>query len=366
MNYRKVTLHPLESFTAAGTKTLDILGTDIISRILIKYVITKGVAGHTMAAHLAKDITKIELVDGSDVLFSMTGYEAQALNIFDRKVGTMCQGQQMASNPGTSFYALDFGRFLFDPVLGLDPTRFKNLQLKITYTLVGSDTTCAASSIEVFADVFDEKVPIPLGFLMSKEHYAYTPGADGSFEYIDLPTDFPLRKLLVRAYTDKREPEFTLESIRIDEENLKRIPLDITFKKYIDMMMSEWTPVEELFSLITTDAAGGTRNYYLTPTNQFPSIAGLSSGGTFVSEPASEWMRGGFLRMVTGAGGQNFYGIVHGFCPNHCIEFPFGDPRDIDDWWDITKIKNLRLRLEAAGSGTGGAVGVVTQQLRKY
>lgn len=366
MNYRKVTVHPLESLTTAGTKTIDIKGIDVISRLLIKYIITKGAAGHTMAAHLAKDITKIELVDGSDVLFSMTGYEAQALNIYDRKCGSMCFGQQMASCGGESWYGLDFGRFLFDPVLALDPRKFKNLQLKITYTLASSDTTCAASSLEVFSDVFDQKAASPQGFLMSKEFYSYTPGADGSFEYIDLPTDYPLRKMLLRAYYDAREPEYEIESVRLDEENLKRIPLDITLKKYIDMMMGEWTPVEELFSLITTDAAGGTRNYYMTPTNEFPSIAGVSTPGTLAFGSPSGWMRGGFVRLVTETGGQNFYGIVHGFCPNHCIEFPFGDPKDIADWYDITKLDSLRLRLEAAGGGASGTAQVVLQQLRKY
>lgn len=366
MNYRKVTIHPLEALATAGTKTIDILGTDVISRLLIKYVITKGAAGHTMAAHLAKDITKIELVDGSDVLFSLTGYEAQALNIYDRKCPTMNFAQQMASCGGESFYGIDFGRFLFDPVLALDPRKFKNLQLKISYTLVGSDTTCAASSLEIFSDVFDQKPASPVGFLTSKELYDYTCGADGSFEYIDLPTDYILRKMLLRAYTDAREPEYTIESIRIDEDNQKRIPLDITLKKYIDMMMGEWTPVEELFSCIVTDVAGGARTYYFTPTNEFPSFAGLGTGLVVFSQYPSAWIRGGKIILATESGGQNLFGVVKGFCPNHCIEFLFGDPKDMADWYDITKIASLRLRLEAAGSGTSGKAQVVLQQLRKY
>ena len=365
MNYRKVTVHPLESIAAAGTKTIDIKGTDMISRLLIKYIITKGVAGHTMAAHLAKDITKIELVDGSEVLFSMTGYEAQALNIYDRKCGSMCFGQQMASCPGESLYGIDFGRFLFDPMLALDPTKFKNLQLKISYTLVGSDTTCVASSLEVFSDNFDQKVPSPVGFLMAKELYSYTCGADGSFEYIDLPTDYPLRKLLLRAYTDAREPEYTIESIRLDEENLKRIPLDITLRKYINMMMGEWTPVEELFSCIAAQVAD-VRVFYVTPTNEFPSFAGLCTNAGDLYATGVGWFGGGKITLAAPGGSHNVYGIAHGYLPNHCIEFPFGDPKDIDDWYDVTKIDSLKLRLEAAGSGTGGVAQVVLQQLRRY
>jgi hypothetical protein len=359
VNYRKVTVHPLESIAAAGTKTIDIQGTEVISRLLIKYIITKGAAAHTMSAHPAKDVTKIELVDGSDVLFSLTGYEAQALNIYDRKCGSMCVGQHMASCPEESWYGLDFGRFLFDPVLGLDPKRFKNLQLKVSYTLTSVDSTCTASSIEVFSDVFDEKVVSPVGFLMSKELYSYTTGADGSFEYIDLPTDYPLRKMLLRAFTNHYEPEYTLESVRIDEENQKRIPLDITLSKYINMMMSQWKEVSETFAIIgyTTE-----RDYYVTPSNYFVGVAGLSTGDENFTA-VTGWPRGGYITTIT-HGGQNFYGQVHGFCPNHCVELPFGDSMDMEDWYDLTKLQSLRLRLESAVAS--GAAQVVLQQLRKY
>jgi hypothetical protein len=359
VNYRKVTVHPLESIAAAGTKTIDIQGIEPISRLLIKYIITKGVAAHTMSAHPAIDITRIELVDGSDVLFSLTGYEAQALNIYDRKVGSMCAGQHMASCPEESWYGLDFGRFLFDPLLALDPKRFKNLQLKVSYTLTGVDSTCTAASIEVFSDVFDQKVVTPMGFLMSKELYSYTTGADGSFEYIDLPTDYPLRKMLVRAFTTAYEPEYTIESIRIDEENQKRIPLDLTLSKYLSIMRGVWHQVVEQFAIIGYTSE---RVYYVTPTNYNVAVAGLSTGDENFTSP-SGWPRGGKITVST-HGGQNFYGHVHGYCPNHCVELPFGDGNDVDDWYDLTKLQSLRLRLESAVAS--GTAQVVLQQLRKY
>lgn len=361
MNYRNVTVHPLEALSAAGTKTIDIKGVDVISRLLIKFILTKTVAAHTMSAHPAKDITKIELVDGSDLLFSLTGYEAQALNIYDRKVGSMCAGVHMASVGEESWYGLDFGRYLFDPVLALDPKRFKNLQLKITYTLTSVDPLATAGSIEVFSDVFDQKVVTPMGFLMSKEHYSYTPGADGSYEYIELPTDYPFRKMLVRAFTSAYEPEYTIESVRLDEENQKRIPLDLTLAKYISQMRGIWPEVTEQFAVI---AYTSERVYYVTPSNYFVAVSGIWTGDEKLTSTGG-WPRGGKIAIST-AGGQNFYGQVHGFAPNHCIEFPFGDPKDIDDWYDVTQLQSLRLRLEAGSSGTGGAVQVVLQQLRKY
>lgn len=361
MNYRKVTIHPRESLSSAGTKTITIRGVDVISRILIKFELYKS--KHDMDNHAASDITKIELVDGSDALFSMTGLEAQALNIYDRKCGSMCKGQHMASCYDETWYGLDFGRYLFDPELALDPKQFTNLQLKITYTLTTADTGASAARLEVFADVFDEKVVTPVGFLMSKEYYSYSCGDDGSYEYIDLPTDYPMRKMLVRAYTASYEPHYSIESVRLDEDNLKRTPIDIAVESYVTMMMSEWQEVEEALAVITYTLTE--RTWYTTPANYFPSVAGVSTGDELISSPPG-WPRGGAVTLYSHAGGQNFFGLVRGYCPNHCVEFPFGDPKDMNDWYDVTKIDNLRLRLESGDSGSSGAAAVILQQLRKY
>jgi len=41
--------------------------------------------GHTPTAHPVKMVQKIEVVDGSDVLYSMTGVEAAAMNFLETK-----------------------------------------------------------------------------------------------------------------------------------------------------------------------------------------------------------------------------------------------------------------------------------------
>lgn len=78
MNYRLANILAEEAATTAATKTLDINLADPISRIVVQM---KGLnSSGVPTAHPAKMISKIELVDGSDVLFSLSGVEAQALN----------------------------------------------------------------------------------------------------------------------------------------------------------------------------------------------------------------------------------------------------------------------------------------------
>jgi len=359
MNYRDATILAAGSLDSAGTKVIDINVRDIISRITLDWKVTKADIGMNSYAH--KDITKIELVDGSDVLYSMDGGQCQALCIYDRRCPTMnhCQFLQGASQ--RSLYGIDFGRFLFDPELALDPTRFRNLQLKVTYDEDVSDETVTENELAVYAKVFDEKVVSPAGFLMSKEHYAYTIGSTG-YVYVDLPTDYPIRKMLIQGYVKGAEPWYQIAEARLDEDNDKRIPFDWDLETYARIMKGVWAPVEEVvIGLVMT----GGSHFYVTPTDYYASLANMliGTGVTGICN-MNGWGTGGDLYLIANANSQ-FCAIVHGYLPNHCFEFPFGDQKDIADWYDVTRLGSLRLRLKG-GTGAAGDGAVVLQQLRRY
>ncbi|KKL88030.1 hypothetical protein LCGC14_1928740, partial [marine sediment metagenome] len=56
-----------------------------------------------------------------------------------------------------------------------------------------------------------------------------------------------------------------------------------------------------------------------------------------------------------------------GWLPNHCVQFPFGKPDDLNDWYDVTKLGSLRLRLKGGSGGSSNGTGaVVLQQFRRY
>lgn len=359
MKYRYATLLAAKSLAAAGTETIDIKLTQPISRIDIRFEITK--AAHTMSAHPAGDITKIELVDGSEVLHSLTGYENQALCIYDRRVPTMCHGQHLLNCSECSMYGIDFGRSLWDTLLAFDPVKFRNPQLKITYTLTTSDGGASAGELEVFAHVFDEKVITPIGFLMSKEHYSYTCGDENSFEYIQLPRDYPIRKLLTRAYGDGKEPWAVIKEVRLDEDNEKRIPLDVATEDYYRMMKGVWPAVEEQLLGWTSGVAV---TFYVTPTDYFWSQAMIP-----ISSQGDLWTAGiqpGGKATIQASASLTFLGTARGYLPLHCFEFPFGLQDDLEDWYDPTELASLRLRQRAGSYGSSGTSQVALQQLRRY
>ena len=91
MNYRYATILAEKSLSTKGTETIPINIQDPISRLEIGWHPTLN--DNAMLAALAVGISKIELVDGSDVLHSLNGRANQALCIYDRRVPTMNHGE---------------------------------------------------------------------------------------------------------------------------------------------------------------------------------------------------------------------------------------------------------------------------------
>lgn len=360
MNYRYATVLAEKSLGAASTETIDINISDPISRLEIGWKPTK--LGTAMLAALAVGISKIELVDGSEVLHSLSGRENQALCIYDRRVPTMNWACLISGAPTYATFGIDFGRYLWDPELAFDPKQFRNPQLKITHNSALLSATTSTHTLEVFAHCFDEKQISPIGFLMAKEYHVWTPSGNDVYEYVDLPTDHVLRQILLRAHLTQKSPEFIVDHFRLDEDNEKRIPIDCELAAYCRRMRGQWAPVHEVFAEYAAPA--GDAYMFVTPTDEFTSIAGWTQGVNPVW--LDTYVHGGYIQWKA-AGGTMTVATVTGYLPHHCYQFPLGRQDQIDDWYDVTKLGSLRARMQAAAScSTTSEVNLILQQLRRY
>lgn len=360
MRYRRATLLAEESQATDGTKTIDKFGSDVISRIQIALKTTKS--KNAMDDHPAADATKIELVDGSDVLWSMSGKSIQALGYYQGRVPVHNYYNCYGTVQTHARFCLNFGRRLFDRELGWDPTRFKNPQLKITHSKIVSDTGGTALTLKVIADIFDELKPSPTGFLAAKDYYDYVCGAAGAYEYVDIPTDRILRSLIVRPYRAVYEPMSQVDQIKLSEDNDKRIPYDIdSLEDYVYEKEAEWPLITE--DMWTTFDVGTTYRYF-QPTQDFVVLCKAVGAATTGYPNATP--RGGRYPYVQGSPGQECHLIASGYLPHHAVQLPFGDPDVIEDWYDPTALTSLEMRLRAGSSGTTGKCVIITEQLRKY
>lgn len=358
MKYRLSEILSEETLAASGTEVIDLDVIDPISMLLFEYKNTPG--SNTMADHVASALSKIELVDGSDVIFSLSGKQMHALDYYDKGRVPYTHLSNAIGVQQLLPLHYNFGRYLWDPRFALDPKRFRNPQLKITHNRVTPDASSTAHTLKILGFLFDEKVISPEGLLSSKELKSYTPGADGTYEYTDLPTDYLFRKLLVEAYDDAYAPWQVANELRLSEDNDKRVPLDekvSTLMKYINTIYPKWA--EKLYAVLTTTAT----DVYVTPSFDITvQGAAETQGGAIDVET-------GVLHSPFSLGGDGSWNAaleVVGFNPHSVVPVLFGDQNDPDDWYDVVKLGNLKLRIKAGSAGTAGAIKIFTQQLRKY
>lgn len=359
MNYRATNIFASKSYTADFTELIDINLADPISELRLMYsgYNTTGSAGAT--AHWAKCLTGIEISNGSDILFSLDGMELYALALLHFKKTVSQWLHYLNDNYFDIVFRIPFGRKLWDPMLALDPKAFKNLQLKITSDMDAGGVAPDASKMAVWALCFDEKQPSPIGFLQNKRIKQYTMGSS-SHEYTDLPTDYRIRKLLMKALVAGTEPVQVLANAKLSEDNDRHVIFDASPDSLSKLFSDENIVIAEGF-LAQND--GSQRNYYNTPTSQ---VYGSVTEWTAAAAAYFAFYDGdGGRCKIDGSSSVNFNAQLHGYHPNGVFSIPMGDQDDIDDWFDPEGLKNLRLDMLSAASMSNTAE-ILLQQLRTY
>ena len=362
MNYRLSQILSTTTLTDNRTDSYDINISDVISRIVITLRGTN--ADSVPDGHPAKGISKIELVDGSDVLYSLSGEEAQATDFYDTGITPLNVVSYVDANIWTCLCNLNFGRRLWDTDLALDPKRFKNLQLKVTHKVAdtaGSSTTSTTSTLQIHAFCFDEKRVSPRGFLMNKEIYAYTIGTQNSYEYIDLPTDYPIRRMMVQALYVGYETHQIVNAIKISEDNDKRVVFDESVSQFNKLMAPEYGKWEEANVVAITT---GTVAFYTAVDYEY-AIGIIPTVDADTSQQLTAYPLGGRY-YLTGEGTKEAILNIEGYCPHGCIPIWCGDQDDVNDWYDVRKVGSLVARLKAGSLGGTATARFVLQQYRLY
>jgi len=362
MNYRLATISAREEVSTDFTKVIDLNLADPVSQIHIGYEST-GVGSGDADDHAAKCLTKIELIDGSDVLYSLSGMQCQAADFYHRGIEPANRNYYLAGTSGFWSFTMNFGRWLWDPLFAFDPKKFTNPQLKITIDRNAGGVQSIQGYLTVLAHIFDEKAVTPEGFLMHKEIKDYGMG-NATHEYTDLPTDYPFRKLFVAARVLDDDPIALIDTIKLSEDNDRRIPINDTFLNILKSIVGRTRPYREtLFA-----ANGGTTNYfYCTPTSR-PTLQ--ISMWEVEAKNINLTLYGGYGGkgvVRSEAVGGNYQVTVEGWCPHGAIEIPFGLQNDPADWYDVTKLGNLKLDILATSARDAtDTVQIFLQQLRKY
>lgn len=360
MNYRLEQIWKDKVVAAtSGTLTEDITVRQPISRLHLTCLMTTTTGADT--GHPDKAITKFELTDGSDVLVSLTGKQMRALQFFNGEKAVYVGNIKKGAEKCWFSLDIDFGRWLWDEVFSLLPDKFKNLQLKITYdaTLVGTTTS---HKFNLTAFIFDDKKVSPAGFMMSKEVYSYVPSVNAT-EYITLPIDHPYRRLILQGISSTKDAVSMFDTITLSEDGGARKPLNDTTSATINYMnLCQFGLGQERVKTYASTTADA---HYICFTRN-PSFLALGQRDT--DTLTWDYAGGGQMNIKGETAGDHAYeGYVLGSMPHGCLILPTGENDDIKDWYNVTKLGQLRLEVKAkAAVGTSPVGAVIIQQVRSY
>lgn len=335
----------------SGTKIIDLDYAKPITQIQIMG--TFKAATTTWADSPAANFEKIEIKDGSKVLWSATGKACQGHNMQSSEKSP--HGYQHLRNAKSVGVAIDlnFGRFIGDRKYAFDPTKFKNPQLHVTYNEDVHNTSCIVNSIYVQALLFDEDAPKPIGFLALKEVEAYNPTASAE-KKVDLPTDEKVRMLYVNALKSQTALATTLDTIKLVEDGGEKVPYDDKAYKLI-RQINKLSPVFHEDFRIHVATSGDT--YF--------SCIGQIIGGTTGSYDAAKASgfashMGGSFKMRVETGSQYYTAHISGYNPQGMFMLPLCDLQDDAGWFDATKLGKWELKL------TAGTAAASTDTFRVY
>jgi hypothetical protein len=347
------------SIATNGTHIFDLNLDDMISRIVINPKVTNPNA-YVAVGHPDEIITKIEIVDGSDVIVSLDAMQAKAMAFYGAYARPVSAMNYMALQWSFSPICIYFGRYLGDPKYMLDPNQFNNLQIKISTVIAAAMTGTTVGYIDIVADLLRKEAFQPEGFLSAKELEAITIVAS-AVHYTDLPSDLPIRQLLGVCFSDTQAPEYQVASFELYEAQKKNLILDYDMEDYQSVVQSEFRPFTEKIygQALTTD-----RNFWITPA--FERVAVLNDYGEANSVITPE-STGGQKAIISAEANAIFEGIVHGWAPHGSCPYVYPLLDDEEGYWNVREAGSGTLRINFhADADTTPTYDVCVQQLRKY
>jgi len=365
--YRKYYVQDNFTLANAGTRTIDVNIQDPITAFWIKFQATNG--GTSNKGNLLPQcISSIQLIDGADVLYSLSGQQAYALAAY--QLGHMQENifDESAGDPQTFSFPMMFGVKFGDKVRSFDPRRFKNPQLRFTWNLaavraVGLLGFAGANlQLSILADVM-EGAPTPSHFLMHKEIYTWTSAALG-WEYIDLPMDYPYRGMMLRGVKAITIWHWIFNQLRMNCDGGQHIAMNIRGWDLMNWLATQLPIFHYTHCFRVTN--GQTLELVLRD-HESLQLQCDATPDTDITYSNSGWGSGPAQTQTAGAPAApnlKFYADVQGRNPFDCAYIPFGQQDDPADWFPTRSFKGIRMEIQ--GGVALAANSLVLTQDRPY
>ena len=353
----------------ASTRPIDLDIVDPVSALAFEFEAVNGTTSN-INNPLYECITKIEVVDGADVLAALEAKEIQALQFYKTKKEPTLRCDEGPSKGTTEGFMLLFGRYLWDPEFALDLTKFKNPQLKITWNLSAIRAVAAVTSwatgtlkISVIAKIMEEG-PRPARYLMAKTIETWTGGTSGD-KRSQLPVDYPYRLLLLSSYLSGNDVRENITKMKLTCDTDKFIPLE----RYTQQFNEE---MAQLFGrcVFWKKAYVSDDESIWLPVNQEPHVQIIKSGNAGLAgyDVLLNYCWSGIANVNVVDASEGVYAtdqtldlLIHGHAIHSTVPIPFGLMDNPGTWFDPTVYRKIELVVTEAAAADNR---IVIEQVR--
>ena len=326
----------------AGTHIEEINIKDPIMDFYVTLEATNG-ATSNVENSMIDVLDRIEIIDGSDVLWALDSEEILANQFYHYKESTGLGIDERPAKIQKTIFKIPLGIGRMHPDVAFDPTRFANPQLVLEWDLeniraVGADAFVTNTlDLNIMADVIDQAPARPTGYLMTKQltEFLTTVGE----HRVELPVDYAYRTMYVRAFKDAVCPQAYIEKVKHGLNEDKYRPFDIYADDWLEWL-KEWYGLWHMSAwYFTAINATEDRNPYLRG-----NLGAALTEGAGVTALSLNSLANCLLNW-TGANlaAAHIHAMVQGALPFGTWAWPYGDAESPDEWLQLEYTDKSRL-----------------------
>lgn len=327
----------------AGTLTFNLDYSDPITEISLLFEATNDSAGNK-SNPLEMSISKIEIVDGGEVLWSAPG--VVAFSAWCQLNGGLphCYRSGAVGDAVWTPINLLFGRYLYDKLYAFNPLAHKNPQLKITFdeatiNTPGTDGYATDTwNVSILVKLMEDSTP-PVGFLSLRDIESFSSASAGDRK-VELPTDAVIRFISTRVYETAVHMENHVTRYKLSADGARRVFFDLLYRNMRDKCSEYFKPI--LVPNYTICDVGEWHQSWLG--DGFVAFI-RAHDSTNIATATSHSGARFRLDQYTHAGAAVNGGAVHygvrGFPLHNMFIYPFGRLDDPEDWLDAKVYNKL-------------------------
>lgn len=367
MLYRQAKILSNYILPNTGTYVFDLNVVDPISQLWLRFAATNGATDNN-AVTMPQVVSRIEILDGSEIIYALTGQEAYGLSCaWLQRMPFITANERGGAGQECSFL-IPFGRYLGDPSYAFNAARFTNPQCRVTFDLTAVRAcgvlgfATGTLTVTVLADILETGAS-PLGYVMSKTNYAFVSAA-GGITYIDLPTDYPYLGFLLRIQAAGVWMGANISNVKLQCDQNKYIPFDLGLSDF--MRYPRWQNpryrYEHQFHL-----ADGELQVNVLKMDDFAVcdvLVNLATEAHYMSVGVGQAPLRAFVGGAADPVARNQNSKIAGYCPYGTIWVPLGQKLDPSDWFQSRSYNSMRLEL--SNGAAGAACSVCTVQEHPY